>query len=424
MYRAARSDPKPNEILSVIKHYAPSTARFYRLRDLHSGALLPGEGRAALLCDVSSRVDHPADASVGSYQILYYRGAFDLGSAVAPAEGQQAPTIVVGDDGVLMTPADWWRAEEAKHQHLERRDLSIRRETALTRTIEGLAASLVESNAAITANQVAINKLQVEMFGLMRELMAQSKSSMDAQGDALVNTSRKIAEAVNNIKTDNVATVGVELVKQVGAIAQTYAANSGNRENALRDGKPRILDPKPAVAKLPAAKQQTRSTRPEDPPPPPPAPVASPAAQRRDLPADLVIQWDDLFTRDETPSLQAPVARAVPDGDPIERATESTAGTDEEPAQETGLVPLAPGMPDFSALFALFGLRAPVVRPPASEWSPAWAVRKIKERIASLSEVSISWLLSSWQNALSYLRELADIARPPDPALLAEQGSQ
>ncbi|MBL9002745.1 MAG: hypothetical protein JNJ46_00795 [Myxococcales bacterium] len=64
------------------------------------------------------------------------------------------------------------------------------------------------------------------------------------------------------------------------------------------------------------------------------------------------------------------------------------------------------------------------MRPPASEWSPAWAVRNIKERIASLSEVSISWLLSSWQNALSYLRELADIARPPDPALLAEQGSQ
>ena len=95
--------------------------------------------------------------------------------------------------------------------------------------------------------------------------------------------------------------------------------------------------------------------------------------------------------------------------------------TSETAAPDPAALPDLP--PALRELLSMMGIAPPVVRPRPAVWSPAWAVRQIKERIASLSEVSIAWLLSSWKNALGFLRELADIARPPAPALLAEEGS-
>jgi hypothetical protein len=48
-----------------------------------------------------------------------------------------------------------------------------------------------------------------------------------------------------------------------------------------------------------------------------------------------------------------------------------------------------------------------------ADWSYRWAWQAIKRRIARLSDSSIAWLLSSFDNALGFLRELADLATPP-----------
>ena len=433
MYRRSRSYPPPHEFLPVVKHYAPTEARFYRLRNLDSGELLPPESVSARIC-TEQHVESPEGLSVGTWQILYYRGAFDTASEISPPNGERSPTVVYGADGVLLTPADWERTEEAKHFPLERRDLSIRRETALTRTIEAqgtalerLSSHLIERDGAITENQIAMNKLQIEMLGFMREMINQGKASTDAQSEALVTAAKRIAEATNTLKTDNLASVGIELIKQTSTIVQAFAP-SRQAGAALKESKPRSLEREPTgpAAKLPPLPppEKAKPKPPEDPPPPPAARQAV-----RDLPSEIVIAWDDLFnsaeltaSAEEAEPAPAHVADAEPTPAPLATVADAAAtATSETAAANPAALPDLP--PALSQLLGMMGLAPPVVRPRPAVWSPAWAVRQIKERIASLSEVSIAWLLSSWKNALGFLRELADLARPPAPALLAEVGS-
>ena len=437
MYRRStnRTSPPPYEIIPVVKHYAPTEARFYRLRNLDSGDLLPPEGKPARIC-AEHLVESPEALPVGTWQILYYRAALDTASEVPPAHGDRPPTVVYGADGVLLTPADWERTEEAKNLHLERRDLSVRRETALTRTIEAqgsamerMSSHLIERDGAIAETLVSVNKLQIEMLGFMREMINQGKASTDAQSEALVTAAKRIAEATNTLKTDNLASVGIELIKQTSTIVQAFAP-SRQAGAALKESKPRSLEREPTgpAAKLPPLPppEKAKPKPPEDPPPP--------ARQAgRDLPSEIVIAWDDLFNADGSPPAEraaspeaaetapAHVADAEP-APPLATVTDETAtGTSETTTPSPAALADLP--PALSQLLGMMGLAPPVVRPRPAVWSPAWAVRQIKERIASLSEVSIAWLLSSWKNALGFLRELADLARPPDPALLAEQGS-
>ena len=403
------------------------------MRNLDSGDLLPPEGKAARIC-AEHLVESPEGLSVGTWQILYYRAALDTASEVPPANGERSPTVVYGADGVLLTPADWERTEEAKHFPLERRDLSIRRETALTRTIEAqgtalerLSSHLIERDGAITENQIAMNKLQIEMLGFMREMINQGKASTDAQSEALVTAAKRIAEATNTLKTDNLASVGIELIKQTSTIVQAFAP-SRQAGAALKESKPRSLEREPTgpAAKLPPLPppEKAKPKPPEDPPPPPAARQAV-----RDLPSEIVIAWDDLFnsaeltaSAEEADPAPAHVADAEPTPAPLATVADAAAtATSETAAANPAALPDLP--PALSQLLGMMGLAPPVVRPRPAVWSPAWAVRQIKERIASLSEVSIAWLLSSWKNALGFLRELADIARPPAPALLAEEGS-
>jgi len=403
------------------------------LRNLDSGDLLPPEGKAARIC-AEHLVESPEGLSVGTWQILYYRAALDTASEVPPANGERSPTVVYGADGVLLTPADWERTEEAKNLHLERRDLSVRRETALTRTIEAqgtalerLSSHLIERDGAITENQIAMNKLQIEMLGFMREMINQGKASTDAQSEALVTAAKRIAEATNTLKTDNLASVGIELIKQTSTIVQAFAP-SRQAGAALKESKPRSLEREPTgpAAKLPPLPppEKAKPKPPEDPPPPPAARQAV-----RDLPSEIVIAWDDLFnsaeltaSAEEADPAPAHVADAEPTPAPLATVADAAAtATSETAAANPAALPDLP--PALSQLLGMMGLAPPVVRPRPAVWSPAWAVRQIKERIASLSEVSIAWLLSSWKNALGFLRELADLARPPAPALLAEEGS-
>ena len=114
--------------LSVVRHYLPSAARYYRLRNVGSGKLLPSQGRPAHECGLF-QVTPPALLPVGSWEILYYREAFGLDSAIHPAGGTRPPIVVCGSDGGLLMPADWERSEEAKQFHLENRPRTARAAT-------------------------------------------------------------------------------------------------------------------------------------------------------------------------------------------------------------------------------------------------------------------------------------------------------
>jgi len=127
--RYARASQPPDVLLSVVRHYLPSAARYYRLRDVDSGKLLPSQGRPAHECGLF-QVTPPGLLPVGTWQILYYREAFGLDSAIPPADGTRPPTVVYGNDGVLLTPAEWERSEEAKQFQLERANRPIARKTA------------------------------------------------------------------------------------------------------------------------------------------------------------------------------------------------------------------------------------------------------------------------------------------------------
>ena len=122
-------------------------------------------------------------------------------------------------------------------------------------------------------------------------------------------------------------------------------------------------------------------------------------------------------------SVVADVAPAVLYGDAhaADRSADSAA-----PCVSLAPVPdeisaLVEQVPELRSLFASLGLvRGEAIEKPA-DWSYGWAWRAIKRRIASLSDTSIAWLLSSVDNALGFLRELAELATP-SPDLNASEG--
>ena len=63
-------------------------------------------------------------------------------------------------------------------------------------------------------------------------------------------------------------------------------------------------------------------------------------------------------------------------------------------------------------MLAALGIVDDEIERPA-EWSYSWAWDAIRRRIANLSDTSIAWLLSSFDNASGSLRQLADLATPP-----------
>lgn len=333
---------------------------------------------------------------------------------------------------MLLTPAEHEIAELRRWQAYEKQEVKGRHKESLVRSVE----SLTSVNERLTQNAIerdaAVTDLMVKFMALtgqIAEAQTNMISGFDAQGESLRNNFAKFSdtarEAMAKIKTDNLYSLGTEALKQVGAIVQTRinAEAESPRDRRLRTSEPsRALEGR-RHSERDEEKPRNKPDEPPPPPPPPPvssaAPPAAPAAVAKSL--SVEIDWLTVYDavadgaeQGEAPA-SPPAARMAETEEPAARIA------DEEPAAPTSvalatlpeeITDLVSQVPELEQLLAALGIVDDEVERPA-EWSYSWAWGAIRRRIANLSDASIAWLLSSFDNALMFVRQLADLATPP-----------
>ncbi len=254
-------------------------------------------------------------------------------------------------------------------------------------------------------------------------LIAQLQWLCEAQGHDLHSLGEGDEDASDTAQTSNLFTVGIELAKTLGA----YVMKMFSR-----------LFRKPRVRTLPAAEFERERWEDED---------GSSGAQERPqaaresvlsrlgassglasaerappraaaLPAQY-IDWLEVCESELEPLPTVAPAPAVAEAEPAAwryaAASHDAACADGDAASTlpAGIGALMAQVPGLEDLLASLGIApAPAIERPA-DWSYRWAWQAIKRRIARLNDSSIAWLLSNVDEALAFLRELADLATPP-----------
>lgn len=353
-------------------------------------------------------------------------------------DGREPPTLQITQDTVLLTPAEHEIAELRRWQEHEKNEVKGRHRESMARTIE----SLTSVNERLTQNAIerdaAMTELMVKFAGLQAQIataQASMISGYDAQGESLrknfVAFSDTAQEAMKKIKTDNPYSLGTEVVKSVTSI---YQSSINARAESRLDRRLRTSEPHGA---LEGRRQSERDeakprSRPEEPPPPPPPPVSSasppaapsPAAKSLTVEIDWLEVYDDSSDEGEAPASPSPAARMAETQEPAAMIVDEEPAAripDEQPAAQTSvalaalpeeITDLVSQVPELERLLAALGIVDDEIERPA-EWSYSWAWDAIRRRIANLSDTSIAWLLSSFDNALGFLKQLADLATPP-----------
>ena len=414
----------------------PDSATSYRLKSVDTGRYFPPHDQSACPCS-SSYVKTPSDLVAGTYEVVYYREPGNPDTVLTQPENRDPPTIQVSQDAVLLSPADFELVEQRRWQAYEQRELGLRHKDALVRHIEQLTkvnteltSNAIERDAALTDLLKKFTDLQTSLTTLQESLITGFTKQTDAVGKNLVTVVETAQQSVSKIKTDNAFSLGTEVVKSIGAVLQAKVAADAEspRERRLRNQEP----PRAAIeGRRGGEASETKAARKSDEPPPPPAPspppATKPATAAKPLPI-VEIDWLDACDRsaDEPPPVQHIVADVAPaslygDAHAADDSADSAA-----PCVALAPVPdeisaLVEQVPELKSLFASLGLVRDEVSEKPADWSYGWAWRAIKRRIASLSDTSIAWLLSSVDNALGFLRELAELATPP-PDLSALEG--
>jgi len=350
-----------------------------------------------------------------------------------PWPGREPPILQVSQDTVLVTPAEHEIAELRRWQEHEKNEVKGRHRESMAKTIE----SLTSVNERLTQNAIerdaAMTELMVKFAGLQAQIataQASMISGYDAQGESLrknfVAFSDTAQEAMKKIKTDNPYSLGTEVVKSVTSI---YQSSINARAESRLDRRLRTSEPHGA---LEGRRQSERDeakprSRPEEPPPPPPPPVssASPPAAPSPAAKSLTVEIDWLEVYDASPD-SSDEGEAPTSPSPAARMSETEEAAamiaDEEHAVQTSvalatlpeeITDLVSQVPELERLLASLGIVPDEQEERPAEWSYSWAWDAIRRRIANLSDTSIAWLLSSFDNALGFLKQLADLATPP-----------
>jgi len=313
-----------------------------------------------------------------------------------------------------------------------------------TDVISRLNANAIERDLSLTKTLAAISDAQARLSDLQARFAQQLSTSSEAQSENLLKSTQAIGQALSTAKTDNLATVGSEIARQVGGIAQLLINNSAQARGAgggmTREARLRPAEePRALSAGKEAAKDGKVPKAHDNPPalpalPPlsaPPTTAATTSTTAVSLPADVLIDWDEVCRVSVDPALlTGPGSEAVPEaalafGPEAAPEVAPEAAPEVEPAGPHALGFPALAEDDLAALvetpglreiFSALGLPMPPQRR-TEPWSVAWAAREIKRRVFTLSESSIAWMLSSVENFVGFLRELGDIARPPEEAL-------
>lgn len=411
-------------------------------------ARLDGASSYRLKCVETARyfpaLDHPAapcgpgfakplsDLVAGTYQIVYYADPQNPESVI-PWPGREPPILQVSQDTVLVTPAEHEIAELRRWQEHEKNEVKGRHRESMARTIE----SLTSVNERLTQNAIerdaAMTELMVKFAGLQAQIataQASMISGYDAQGESLrknfVAFSDTAQEAMKKIKTDNLYSLGSEVVKSVTSI---YETSINARAETRLDRRLRTSEPHGALegrrhSERDEAKPRSRPEEPPPPPPPPPpvssaSPPAAPAVAAKSL--SVEIDWLEVYDAPPDSSDEGEAPASPPAARMAETEEPAARIADEEPAAPTSvamatlpeeITDLVSQVPELEQLLAALGIVDDEVERPA-EWSYSWAWEAIRRRIANLSDASIAWLLSSFDNALMFVRQLADLATPP-----------
>lgn len=436
-------------IQSVVDRNRPSEGTYYRLM-AEDGRLIPRPDQPAACC--FGHIDVPPGVESGVFVIHYYTDPLKLDSEVRLVDDEPPPSLVVEGGAVIVSPMAWEERETAIQQRVERRDIENQRRSTLmnnlmqlTDVICKLNANSIERDHSLTKTLAAIADAQARLSEQQAKFAQHMTSSTEAQSENLVKSTQAIGQALSTAKTDNLATVGSEIARQVGGIAQLLITNSAQARGAgggmVREARLRPTEEPRALSAAKEAGKDGKAPKAPDDPPPPPAPP-TPAAARAtasSLPADVLIDWDEVCRVSVDPALLAvPGSEAAPevalalgpevapdaaadaaplvaaDAAPeVERGGLHALGFPALAGDELAALVEAPGLRD---LFSALGLPMPPQRR-TEPWSVAWAAREIKRRVFTLSESSIAWMLSSVDNFVGFLRELGDIARPPEEAL-------
>lgn len=430
----------------------PDSATSYRLKSVDTGRYFPPHDQSACPCS-SSYVKTPSELVAGTYEVVYYREPGNPDTVLTQPENRDPPTIQVSQDAVLLSPADFELVEQRRWQAYEQRELGLRHKDALVRHIEQLTkvnteltSNAIERDAALTDLLKKFTDLQTSLTTLQESLITGFTKQTDAVGKNLVTVVETAQQSISKIKTDNAFSLGTEVVKSIGAVLQAKVAADAEspRERRLRHQEP----PRAAIegrrgGEAEADRASDEPPRPPSLPPsppklPPPPPMASAAAAkpfsmgpaRRDAATWTTVEIDWLQVCDRSADEPPPVPHIVEDAAPASLYRDAHTADDsaDSPAPCAALAPvpdeisaLVEQVPELKSLFASLGLVRDEVSEKPADWSYGWAWRAIKRRIASLSDTSIAWLLSSVDNALGFLRELAELATPP-PDLSALEG--
>jgi hypothetical protein len=407
----------PPTFRAAISSSRPPDATSYRLKNLEGDEYFPSLEQPAALCSPRQLQGIP-NLVAGTYEILYYRDPADAESLIPTAKDRDPPTLQISQDAVLITPADYEIRELRRWQQYEQRELSQRRQNAGVKQIEALTSNAIERDAAMTQTFVKLGELQAQMMTLHQTLIGNIEKQTEAHNQSLLSIAETSREAIGKIKTDNVYSVVSEAIKQLGTVLHAKVASDGEptRERRLRGQ----VTARPALEGRRGGEPSEGKRRNQDDPPslppaaPPSSPAASAGASAKPLPV-VEIDWLDVCDRQLDPQVEPAAlpaaAPAVPA--PFSEREESAPACPPLTAVPDEINALVAQVPELEALLASLGIVTSEVIVKPADWSYRWAWQAIKRRIARLSDSSIAWLLSSVDNALGFLRELADLATPP-----------
>lgn len=408
----------PPKFWAAIHTSRPQNATSYRLKSLDGNRYFPPHEQPAALCAGRLMVGIQ-DLVAGTYEIVYYRDPANLESVLQTPDDRDPPLVQISQDAVVVSPVDFAVREQRQWQKYEHRELVQRRETATTKQIEALTANAIERDAALTATMKQFADLQMQLMAMQQTLLANSEKQTEALTKNFLALTETAAQKISQIKTDNLFSFLTEGARQIGTIAHAKVASGSESpsERRLREDAPR-----PALEGRRTAEPAEGKRRTQDAPPSPPSfpsslPTAGAAATgTRRLPS-VEIDWIDVCERQmDAPCERSPAA--MPEAEPAEVAPLAARDASDAPSAALATVPdelreLVAQVPALHGLLASLGIvRDEALEKPA-EWSYSWAWHAIKRRISRLTDSSIAILLSSFDNALGFLRELADLATPP-----------
>ena len=428
-------------IQSVVDRNRPIEGMYYRLM-AEDGRLIPRPHQPAACC--FGHIDVPPGVESGVFVIHYYTDPLKLDSEVRLVDDEPPPSLVVEGGAVIVSPMAWEERETAIQQRVERRDIENQRRSTLmnnlvqfTDVISKLNANAIERDHSLTKTLAAISDAQTRLSDLQARFAQQLSTSSEAQSENLLKSTQAIGQALSTAKTDNLATVGSEIARQVGGIAHLLITNSAQARGAgggmAREARLRPAEERRALSAGKEAAKDAKAPKAHDNPPAlpplqaPPTTTATTSTTAVSLPADVLIDWDEVCRVSVEPALlTVPASEAVSEvalAVGPEAAPEAAPEVEPAGSHALGFPALAEDdlaalveTPGLREMFSALGLPMPPRRR-TEPWSVAWAAREIKRRVFTLSESSIAWMLSSVENFVGFLQELGDIARPPEEAL-------